>query len=132
MKQIRLTSQRLQIVKYLKSTKTHPNAEKVYAEVKKDLPAITLATVYRNLNRLHEAGDIQRLEINGEYHFDADITPHEHLVCVGCKRILDFDKDLIVKDFKKQVLSKTGFEISACQIVFKGLCKDCRKMLKDA
>ena len=53
---IRLTPQRSAILKVLRSTNIHPNASWVYAEVRKQLPHISLATVYRNLTRLAEVG----------------------------------------------------------------------------
>jgi len=49
--------------------------------LKKILPTITLATTYRNLNILASDSEILRLEINNEYHYDADISKHQHCFC---------------------------------------------------
>ena len=83
----RQTIQRIKILEYLEGVKTHPTAETIYREVKKELPTITLATVYRNLNLLADEGKIVKLEINNEYHFDADRSNHQHGVCKKCGKI---------------------------------------------
>jgi Fe2+ or Zn2+ uptake regulation protein len=120
----RNTSQRIKIVEYLKEVKTHPTAEAVYLEVKKELPAITLATVYRNLNLLADQGEVLRLEINKEYHFDGDVSNHQHCVCVNCGRIID----IFQKEVSKYVLDKIktkNFTQSSVTIIINGLCKEC-------
>ena len=63
----RNTIQRIKIMKYLKSVKTHPTAEMVYNAVVKEIPSITLATVYRNLHNLANKGKILMFEFNKEY-----------------------------------------------------------------
>jgi len=55
-KQTRFTNQKMAIWEYLKSAKTHPPAEEIYNQVRKALPRITLATVYRNLKEMYSKG----------------------------------------------------------------------------
>ena len=88
-KKLRNTNQRLKILEYLKCVKTHPTAEQVYNDLRKDMPAISLATVYRNLHLLAEQKEVLRLEINNEYHFDGDSCRHQHCVCKKCGKIID-------------------------------------------
>ena len=124
----RMTSQRIKVLQYLKSVKNHPTAEVIYREVKKDLPSITLATVYRNLNILAENKDIQRLEINGEFHFDGDTCNHQHFICNNCKKIFDiFDKTLsnaVLRNINKD----KNFQVSCVNIIYRGLCKECMEV----
>ena len=120
----RNTNQKIKVLEYLKSVKSHPTAEMVYLAVKKDLPAITLATVYRNLNQLAEKGDILRLEINKEYHYDADMEYHQHCVCNKCGKIID----LFQKEISKYCLGKIeikDFQPTSANIIFHGVCKKC-------
>jgi Fur family transcriptional regulator, peroxide stress response regulator len=119
------TSQRIKILGYLKSVKIHPTAEAVYLKVKKDLPAISLATVYRNLNALADNHEILRLDINKEFHFDADISCHQHMVCRNCGSIFDFfSKDISEPALKK--ICPNGFEPDCVRIIYYGVCKACR------
>jgi Fe2+ or Zn2+ uptake regulation protein len=119
-----MTSQRMKILEYLKSVKTHPNAEDIYNHVKKDLPAITLATVYRNLNLLAEQGKILKLEINKELRFDADMCCHQHCVCRKCGKIIDMHScrisEYAIKNFKSK-----EFRPECVTIIYKGLCRKC-------
>ena len=120
----RMTNQRMKILEYLESVKNHPTAEKVYQAVRKGLPAITLATVYRNLNLLAEEGRILRMEINGEYHFDADMCCHQHCVCQECGKILDVMQKEISEHAMKKIKVR-GFEPRCVNIMFIGSCKRC-------
>ncbi|MBN1503098.1 transcriptional repressor [Candidatus Woesearchaeota archaeon] len=121
-----MTNQRLKIMNYLKKVRTHPTAEQVYEEVKKELPAITLATVYRNLHLLADQGDILKLEINKEFHFDADTCKHQHFICRKCGKIIDImDKDL--SEYALEKVSSKNFKPECVTIIFRGICKNCRR-----
>ncbi|MBN2112349.1 transcriptional repressor, partial [Candidatus Woesearchaeota archaeon] len=125
-KKRRMTSQRMKILEYLKGVKTHPAAEEVYRNVKKELPAITLATVYRNLNLLAEEGKILKIEINNESRFDADISCHQHLVCRKCGRITDiFKKD--ISEYAMKKIKSNDFSPECVKIIFWGLCTKCKR-----
>ncbi|MFH0876307.1 MAG: transcriptional repressor [archaeon] len=127
----RTTSQRIKIFKYLTSLKTHPNAEGVYNHVKKELPSITLATVYRNLNILAEIGEINRLEINNEYHYDAHRSSHEHAICKKCKKVFDLYDEKIAKIALKE-FSSDLFDADYVKILFYGICKECKELGKSS
>ena len=125
-KSIRNTIQREKIKQCLANVKIHPTAEWVYQEVKKEIPQITLATVYRNLNFLAEEGQVLKLEINKEYHFDGDNSSHQHCVCQKCGKI----SDLFQEDISSYVLKNIRTKDFACNnvtIIFQGFCKGCLK-----
>ena len=119
-----MTSQRIKILKYLESVHSHPSAEKIHQEVKKELPAITLATVYRNLNLLAEQGKVLRIKVNNQYRFDADTSSHQHCVCKHCGKIDDIHKEEIEKFVMEKLKTKT-FEPTSVTIILKGKCKNC-------
>jgi Fe2+ or Zn2+ uptake regulation protein len=121
----RNTNQRLKILEYLRSVHCHPTAETVYEEVRKELPAISKGTVYRNLQLLTKQGKVMRLEVNKEYRFDADCRCHQHFVCTGCGRIVDIHDEQIGKQALRRFKSSECFPESVC-ITFKGKCKRCR------
>ncbi len=119
----RNTIQRMRILEYLKSVHTHPTAEQIYKAVIKKLPTITLATVYRNLNLLADRGEILRLELCGEYHYDADTSFHQHGHCKNCHGIEDFFQ----KEISRYALGKLSSKFKAEQvdITYEGLCAKC-------
>ena len=121
-----MTNQKLKIMEHLKNTKTHPTAELVYRVVSKDLPAISLATVYRNLNLLAEQGKILKLEINGEYHYDGFCDSHQHLVCTNCDKIIDIGQKEI-SNYAMRKIKSSDFELRSVRIIFYGVCKNCKE-----
>jgi len=116
----------MRVLEYLLGVKTHPNAETVYNHVKKELPTITLATVYRNLNAMVEAGQIIRMEINNEYHYDADTRAHQHCICRSCGKIIDVFQDIMSK-YALSTFKSDEFIPSEVTIIFLGKCKNCTK-----
>ena len=77
--------QRESIKDFLATRKDHPTADMVYQNVRRQNPNISLGTVYRNLTLLAESGEINRLNMgDGVDHFDADTSPHYHLLCTKC------------------------------------------------
>ena len=126
MKKTRMTNQKIKILQHLKSVRTHPTAEMVYAAVKKDLPAISLATVYRNLHQLSREGKVLKLEINGEFRFDGDVCNHQHFVCTECGRIIDIFHEEISEYALKKVKT-LKFHPSCVHIIYRGICDKCGK-----
>jgi len=121
----RHTPQKAKIMEFLHSTHSHPTAEQVYDEVKRDLPKVSLATVYRNLNQEAKEGNILRLEIDGEYHYDAQISMHQHCICNICKKVVDIHNKKLSKTALESLNTK-GFSPQSVSIAFRGLCQNCR------
>lgn len=125
LKVTRNTTQRMLILRYLKSVVDHPTAENVYRHVKKELPAMTLATVYRNLNLLSENRQIVKVKINNEYRFDAHDTKHQHCVCTKCEKMLDCSvkelSEIEINKFKSQF-----FTPYSMTVIVNGICDDCQ------
>ncbi len=124
---MRMTSQREIILKELQDSHQHLSADELYERVKKIMPRISLATVYRNLETLSEAGIIGKLEISGrQKRFDSDIHPHDHIYCLQCHRVdnIDFDRNLVNP---AEVASDKGYRITGYRVEFKGICSACRR-----
>jgi len=126
MTKLRMTIQKRKILSYLRSVYTHPTAEQVHEAIKKDLPNVSLGTVYRNLNQLSSIGEVLKLEIDGEFHFDGDVSKHQHFYCSNCGKLFDVFDDKI-NDYAMDQLDLPGFEVENVQVLFKGICADCKK-----
>lgn len=121
--------QRDAIFENLRSRKDHPTAEEIYLSLKPAMPAISLATVYRNLAQLENEGLILRLGSGGSARYDGDTAPHYHLLCLGCGRVFDIpyidDGGLCEKAdrlFDGEVLSTV--------VTFRGYCARCAETHK--
>jgi Fur family peroxide stress response transcriptional regulator len=117
---MRRTKQKEAILEVLRGTNSHPTADWVYNEVRKE-------TVYRNLRLLCESGEISELDLCGTLaRFDARQDNHYHFRCEKCGLV--FDVDLPVDaEIDRRAEQKTGFEVSYHRLEFRGVCESCQK-----
>ncbi|MCD8020886.1 MAG: transcriptional repressor [Clostridiales bacterium] len=117
--------QREAILQCVLSHHDHPTADDIYMEVRESFPNISLGTVYRNLSLLTKLGKIQKIASDDRTdHFDRVDMPHSHFICDACGCLLDIPYYPDSDYFEERNESFDG-EIRECDIVFRGLCKDC-------
>lgn len=122
----RKSKQKEAILRVLKSTTSHPTADWVYEQVRKEIPNISLGTVYRNLKLLKQEGEILELDLaSTQSRFDGNQQSHYHFRCEQCGRIFDVDEP-VDKEIDERVAQKMGFKVSHHRLEFRGLCKDCQ------
>lgn len=128
--QLRMTNQREIILRELKKSKRHLSADELYDIVKKFMPRISLATVYRNLEILSETGVIRKLEISGrQKRFDFDVSDHDHIFCALCHKVDNLNIE------RKNVDSEhlgvdAGYAITGYRVEVIGICPECQKKEK--
>lgn len=124
---LRLTPQRIAICRALSDHTDHPTARMVHQRLKPQFPTMSLATVYKTLNRLREMGVIYALgDANDrEEHFEPNPEPHINLICIRCHRIVDF-WNAPVTQVQRRVEADSGFKLVGARLVFYGECADCR------
>lgn len=121
---MKYSKQREMVLNALIDNKIHPTADDIYGIIKKDLPTISLATVYRNLNQLADNGDILKIQMPGEPdRFDSTICDHHHFNCVKCGCVCD----IMPEDINlSSIANINGNVILDYQIILKGICKECQ------
>ncbi len=123
--------QRNKILETLKNNVVHPSTEYIHKKLQEEGCNIGIATVYRNLNKLAENGTIKKISgLEESVHYDHNTHLHYHFFCNKCRKIYDLPSD-ISPDIVKKAEQMTGFKIDTHEIVFHGLCIDCRKGEKD-
>lgn len=121
------TIQRALVLAAVRRLQNHATADEIYRAVRLEHPNISRATVYRDLNQLSEAGEIRKLGIpGGADRYDHRLNDHYHFKCERCGRVFDVDMEYI-ENLCERVRDAHGFEYSAYDIVFRGLCPDCQK-----
>ena len=124
-KKRRMTRQRRKILKVLKEAECHPTADWIYEQVKKEIPNISLGTVYRNLNVLQEMGKIMELNYGSDYsRFDGNPKNHYHFNCVECGKVMDVDME-VEEELNKRVAELIGGEVDYHRTEFFGKCSEC-------
>ena len=123
----RNTIQRSLVLAAVHCLHCHATADEIYDAIAKEHPSISRGTVYRNLNRLVEAGQIRRVEIPGEAdRYDHICEEHYHVQCVVCRRIFDVDMERLPAP-ETHIKDAHGFSFVGHDLIFKGICPDCQK-----
>jgi len=121
----RMTQQRRIILEEIQKPGRHFSADEVFTVVRQRIPNISLATVYRNLEVLVQAGRItQFVTSDGLRRYDVGPQRHYHLHCVKCGRIWDLSADLF-PNFEAIAKGTSGFRILGHVLEFEGICRNC-------
>ena len=122
----RNTIQRTLVLDAVRQLHNHATAEEIFQSVVKLHPSVSRATVYRNLSRLVDDGEIRRLEIPNEPdRFDHLCHQHYHVKCVKCQRIFDVDMEYL-GEIDSKIKDSHGFDIVGHDLVFWGICPECK------
>jgi len=119
-----MTMQRRVILEELAKVTSHPTADQLYQLVRRQLPRISLGTVYRNLDILSQTGMILRLDGEGQRRFDANANNHYHICCTLCGRTDDLQMKLIPK-LEQNAAKAGGYQVTGHQLEFQGICPAC-------
>ncbi len=121
---MKYSKQRELIYEQLKSNPIHPTAEEVYLQLKPHHPNISLATVYRNLNKLAESSIIKKIQgLDASDRFDHNTHEHYHFICEKCRRVYDVNLELLsyINDKVKD------HNIKSFDLLLKGICNNCKE-----
>ncbi|HXX53625.1 MAG TPA: Fur family transcriptional regulator [Thermodesulfovibrionales bacterium] len=123
----KLTIQRLEIIKCLSRDLSHPGARDILQKVRKNVPRISMSTVYYTLDMMKKEGLLREIDFyDRDNRYDTNILDHINLVCTKCGRITDFMGDM--PSFSKAVEKETGFKPASMRFEYYGYCKECRRV----
>ncbi|HYL99438.1 MAG TPA: transcriptional repressor [Blastocatellia bacterium] len=119
------TRQRAAVFDYLGSVDTHPTAEQVFMAIKKTLPRVSLATVYKNLEALIDCGLASKLTYgDGSARYDIRTDHHYHTRCLECGQVRDVEPGR-ASSVLKQIMPATAFEVTGYRLELLGYCGRC-------
>lgn len=123
-----VTPQRLAVLACLRLRHDHPSAETIYLEVRRQLPAISINTVYKTLEILCRKGLVFKVNpLHEVARYDGETDRHVHLVCHRCQTIAD----LYRRPETQPALAPEelqGFRVEHQSITFWGLCRQCQEL----
>jgi Fur family peroxide stress response transcriptional regulator len=123
---IAVTHQRQILFEVMQTMHGHPSPEEVYARVKKKIPAISLATVYKNIHLFIESGLFSKVSMHhGSLRVEMNDEAHHHMVCSKCKAITDIGEQELGLVSKKNKLPG-GFLVERYAVDVIGICAKCQ------
>lgn len=124
---LKVTHQRMAILKALHEGRRHVTAQELFEKVSKEFPEIGFATVYRFLRMLSEGQFVTEVRMGGlpaRY----ELTPqahHDHLTCVRCGKIVEFENRSI-ESLQEKVAQQFGFRLTHHILELYGVCPECQ------
>ncbi len=122
------SKQREQILDIFLKTEKHPTINDLYDLVRKKHPQIGLATVYRTMRVICDAGLARETDFGGgirRFEHKHEHQHHHHLVCLKCGKIIEITSGKI-EEIQKQLAKKHGFTITRNTMEIFGICKTCK------
>jgi len=100
----------------------------IYESIRAQYPSLSLTTVYNTLETLADLGVINVLGHSGDntVHYDANITPHVHLACIACHKIIDVPS-LHAAFLNDDISAVSGYKLLGARLIYYGLCPSCQK-----
>ena len=129
-KQLKQTKQRQTVIEVFLESQNHVDAEGLLDNIKSKGFNIGLATVYRTLNLLREAGIVeQRSFADGRTLFEISHPDehHDHLVCLKCGKVVEFENEQIER-LQEEIAEHHGFTLTSHRLDLFGRCSDCQKL----
>ena len=125
---IAVTHQRQVLYETMKTMHGHPSPEEVYARVKRKVPAISLATVYKNIHLFVESGVFRKMSLHhGSVRVEMNDDAHHHMVCSKCREITDIGEEELGLNGRRRRLPG-GFRVERYAVDVIGVCARCQKV----
>ena len=110
-KNIRMTSQRQIIIQVIEESDDHPDVDQLYLRSVELDNTISIATVYRTVKLLEEAGLIERLEFgDGRSRYEEAGEHHEHLVDIETGEVHEFYNEEL-ETLKAEIAREMGYDL---------------------
>ena len=121
-----LTRQRAAVLQVIRASEEHLTASEIFARARNVLPSISYATVYNSLRYLKDTGLVHEVQFgNGASRYDRETERHDHALCTGCGKLVDFDLDLSA-ELMRAAARRSSFKPQSIHLTLRGLCPDCR------
>jgi len=128
---LRLTHQRLEVVREIAGTDEHPDVENIYGRVRVRIPTISLDTVYRTLATLVDEGLVTRVSSTaGSACYDANTANHHHFACTRCGMVRDISDSGLDAVKAPSSASAIGV-VESVEVQLRGTCSECARQEGD-
>ena len=109
-------------------SRAHPTAEQVFHAVRREMPAISRGTVYRNLGKLLSAQRVRVLHVHDRCaRYDARLDPHDHFLCTRCTMVLDVESAPPSTRRPRRSGRVRGHRVEGRTLTYFGVCRGCEE-----
>jgi Fe2+ or Zn2+ uptake regulation protein len=125
---LKMTPQRIAIVREFADDESHPTAQALYERLRGEFPSMSFATVYNTLDALATAGLSGTLRLGNAARFDPNTAAHHHTVCDRCGAVRDVPAETLAPNagsLERLRRVDPGFSVRAVERIYRGLCKGC-------
>lgn len=124
-----LTKQRQAVLRAIRESDKHLNANEVFVNSRQFLPGISFATVYNSLNYLKKEGLIGEIQFGADAKlYDRKLTRHDHALCNNCGKLVDMELSIPTK-LLEEAANYSQFKPDTIELTLRGLCPDCNKQV---
>ena len=128
---LRVTEQRARVLEIIHRRGSHLDAEEIYAAAREEDANVSLATVYRTMRALRQAGLVE-LRYFGpgpdHEHYEATGRPeHYHFTCTRCGRVFEFESPAVER-LLDDLTRRNHWEIQRATFTLEGWCPDCAQV----
>jgi Fur family ferric uptake transcriptional regulator len=126
---LRVTDKRILVLRIIRGSQEHLDAEEIYAVARTEDSNLSLATVYRAIRALREAGLIEQRYLgpgHGHDHYEAASEEHYHFTCTCCGRVFEFEST-VARRLGSQLRRDRGWEVARLHLSLEGICEECRR-----
>ena len=126
----RMTQPKKQLLEQVYSRHEHFDAESLIDQLPSSGQAghVGRATVYRALREFVDAGLLREFKLSGRsvYEHDYGYPQHDHLHCVKCERLIEFQSEALL-ELREAVAREHRFRVRGHRLIISGICEECRK-----
>ena len=126
-----LTLQRRLLLGLLRQAGRHIDAKELFRRASARDESISPATVYRSLNLFKELGLVDEMRLGKiRCYYEIKQSPeHQHLVCQGCGKVMEFQNPYFQK-LIEAVRREHGFKVTKAELYLEGYCPECEEKEK--
>jgi len=126
---LKVTKERLMLLEELFNSTGHLDADSLLFQLRNEGKRVSRATIYRTLDLLVQCGLARKSRLGREHYVYERVVPgkrHDHMVCIGCGKILEF-YDSELEDRQQQVCLQHMFRPTFYSLQIQGLCQECQR-----
>lgn len=121
---VRPSAQRIAVTRFMMENPVHPSAEVIHDALVKEMPTLSLATVYNTLRVLVDTGAVTMLNVDSRNaRYDLVMEPHAHFCCRKCGDL--YDVPLASAVALPSSVGIDGFHIDEVDVCYRGVCDKC-------